>query len=181
MTELARVESPPRKESFRSRVAGAVAAIAREIDEDVISLGDQAALRRGWETGPGPAFWKLAVRRLEPLGLARGAEGEIRWAVIAGGIVHTRALPRRDPAFGRAAAALPVAEMRLLRLLRSHADSLHRALRGIVTQLAQAGHGFDWVDPALLVLLDGNTGQGKVQSKIARDYYRSPRREGESS
>jgi len=175
----AAVPSPP-VESYRDRVARAIARIAADIDHDVISSGDRAALRRGWESGPGPAFWRLAVHRLEPLGLATTKREEQGWSIVVAGIAHTYQLPRSGLRFGRAAATAEVSEMRLLRLLRSEGPTLHRILRGVVHQLAQAGLGFDWLDPALLVLRDGQPGRRNVERRIARDYYRSLPRETET-
>jgi len=172
--------APARPKRHRERVAGAIARIAADIDHDAISPGDRAALRRGWESGPGPAFWRLAVHRLEPLDLAVTKREEEGWSIVVAGIAHTYQLPRSGPKFGAAAATAKVAEMRLLRLLRSEGPTLHRILRGVVHQLAQAGLGFDWLDPALLVLRDGQPRRREIERRIAKDYYRSLPRETEA-
>lgn len=173
MSQVADLTPPAADQTYVDRVASALGAIAHDIDEGRISPGDQAALRRGWETGPGPALWRLAIHRLEPGGLARSLQEEGRWAVIAAGLVETRGLPRGGLRFGQAAAQAGVAETRLLRLLRSHNMTLHRNLRGVVTQCVHAGYGFNWLGPALLVLFDGTSAQTRACRTIARDYYRA--------
>lgn len=164
---------PDTNQSYVDRVASALGSIAHDIDDGRMSAGDQAALRRGWETGPGPALWRLAIYRLEPVGLARSVDEERRWAVIAAGLVETRGLPRGGLRFGQAAAEAGVAEMRMLRLLRGHDATLHHSLRGVVSQCAHAGYGFNWLGAALLVLFDGTAGHTRACRSIARDYYRA--------
>lgn len=161
------------KERYEDRVATAIAAIARDLEGEtpVVGPGDRAELRRGWEGGIGSAFWRLAARHLEPRGLAISGEEEGRWVIVAAGLAETSGLPR-SASFGRAAAAAEVSEQRILRLLRAEGDALHRSLRGVVTQIAQRGLGFDWRDPALLVLFDGTDKQDGPRGRIARDYYR---------
>ena len=173
MTSEVTAESTSPADSYIERVTTAIGAIARDIDDGRISPGDQAALRRGWETGPGPALWRLAVHRLEPQGLARTLIEERRWSIIAAGLVETRGLAHRVMGFGQAAAQAGVAEMRLLRILRGHDEVLYRVLRGVVVQSANAGYGFHWRDPALLVLFDGVAAQARTCRNIARDYYRT--------
>lgn len=169
-----------KKEGYAARILSAITAIGSDIDGGRISPGHRAELRRGWGTGPGPAFWRLSMERLEPLGLVETPEQERRWSTIVAGLAETKGLPRRGISFGRAAQQAGVAELRLLRLLRSDDETLNDALRGLVVQIAQAGYGFDWKQPAFLVLARAPEMVTSSRREIARDYYRSVAKDREA-
>lgn len=127
----------------------------------------------------GPAFWKIAIRHLEPAGLLVGAEGPLRrkqelcWSTILAAMAEGPPLGRRS--LGRALAEADVTEARVLRLLRARDDILLDTARTVGHQLAAAGCEFDWSDMAEVVSSDGAPHAEAVRRRIAYDYYREER------
>lgn len=165
---------PRREDPLRN----AVGAIAWEMENDVVSAGDRAALRRG-PTAPRfwPAFWRIAMRHLEPGGLLpdpaapwREVE-ENRWALILRGMATTSGLHRPGRRLGAALAEARVSEPRVLRLLRASDEAFDTALRATLHQLTSSGTPFDWRQAAQLVLSRGAAGE-RSRREVARDYYR---------
>jgi hypothetical protein len=158
---------------------GVVHAIAREMAEGRIPAGDQAALRR---EKLGPAFWRLAVRHLEPAGLLgpEGSpwrqEGERRWAAIVSNLAHAGHCHAPDRRLGAALAAADIAEARVLRLARAQGDRLLPAVRAVAHQLISGGHRADWADFADLILSDGRPWHADVRRRLCLDYYRAQAR-----
>jgi CRISPR type I-E-associated protein CasB/Cse2 len=164
-----------------------ITAIANEMaagnERRGIPPGDLATLRRGMG---GAAFWRVAVRHLEPAGFLSApghvelrAEDERRWIAILQGMATMVSLhrPRRrlgEVMAGRYAAERPlVAEARVQRLLAAEGRALAAVLRGVVQQLASAGQPVDWTYLADLVLCDGSSAGGeRVRNSIGFEYYR---------
>ena len=181
VTSLAEA-TPPRSAGDDDRSA-AIAKIAFEMDKDIVSPGDLASLRRArFEGSADPAFWRLAMRHLEPVGLLRDEEDERRWLQILGGMAEMKGLHRTGARPGRVLADADIAEARVLRLLRAHGETLHSVLRAAVHQLASGGRPVDWAGLAELVLSDGKPAwEEKARRRIARDYYRVLGRRGTQS
>lgn len=143
-----------------------------------IPSGDVAALRRArpGEIG-GPAFWKIAVRHLEPANLLPAASApwrdaaERRWTAILQGMAEMAKLHGGGLRVGRALAERSVSEHRLLRLLRAEGEGLLDQVRTISHLLANRGARIDWTDLAELVYYDGRPPQHSVRRRIALDYY----------
>jgi CRISPR system Cascade subunit CasB len=143
-----------------------------------LTPGDVADLRRldaAKDERP-PAFWKLAVERLEPAGFSF-ADDDTPWdapwaaAIAVMALANGIAGPRR--ALGAALAEANVAETRLLRLLRARDTALYDVLRTVARQLVSAAVAPDWADVAELTLSDRVAGEReRVRREIARDYYR---------
>lgn len=177
--EAERPTERPRKASGALRQA--VQAIAADLAHQVVPPGDLGELRRArpGDLG-GPAFWKLAVRHLEPAGLLPAPDApwrddaERRWVVIVAGLVEMAGLHRRGLSLGRVLAESEVSEARFLRLLRASDDALLGAVRAVSHQLASAGRAVDWGDFAQLVVSDGKPWGDTVRRIIAEDFYRSP-------
>lgn len=175
-----------RAETRFERIRQTVRRIGWELDHTEswqIPPGDVAALRRSrpGEVG-GPAFWKIAVRHLEPAHLLHHAEHpdrddeERRWTTLLGGMAemagwHTGGISLGRALAGRSKASQPVSEARVLRLLEAHDEALLRLVRPIAHLLASRGTRLDWTDFALLVLDDGTPWQQHVRRRIALDYY----------
>lgn len=174
MTQTSSAEAPSPRTAGDDRWA-VIGKIAFEMDNEWISPGDLASLRRArFEGHAEPAFWRLAMRHLEPAGLLRGEEDERRWLQVLGGMAEMKGLHRRGARAGRVLAEAEVAEARVLRLLRAHGETLPPLLRAVVHQLASGRRQVDWVDLAELVLSDGKPGwENNVRRRIARDYYRA--------
>lgn len=150
--------------------------IALEIADERIPAGDRAELRQGDRQGKrGPAFWKVAVRHLEPAGLLRDDEAERRWAAILAGLARHPGSHAKDRRLGVALAEADVAEARVLRLARAHGDSLHKAVRAVAQQLASSGLKVDWGDFADLITSDGAPWEDEVRRRMCRDFYRTER------
>lgn len=189
------IGQPPHRAApiLRERLQAAIGAIAAEMAASAersgggerrgLSPGDLSALRRGQG---GPAFWKLAVRHLEPRSLllapgdTRREERERRWIAIFQGMATLDGLHRPRLRLGQALAARDangrtrVAEPRVLRLLAAEGETLLTALRGVVQQLGAAGQPLDWTDVAELVLSDGaGEWARRVREDIGFDYYRT--------
>lgn len=161
--------------------------IVWEIDNDLLSPGEVAELRRLDPDEPGGgAFWKAVVFHLEPAGQLRGADAEARWALVLRAIGELHALHRPRRRLGRALAAAGVSEMRLVRLLRADLEALDSLLRAVTHQLASAGEPVDLADLAWLVVTARGSGatresEERVRRGIARDYYRGLRKATEES
>lgn len=177
MTVTTQAETPatPTPTSGNDDLAATIGRIASEMANDWISPGDLAALRRArFESATDPAFWRLAMRHLEPAGLLRGEEDERRWLQILGGMAAMKGLHRKGARPGRVLAEAEVAEARVLRLLRAHGETLHPVLRAVVHQLASGGRAIDWTGLAELILSDGKPRwEEKARRRVARDYYRA--------
>ncbi|MFP3940273.1 MAG: type I-E CRISPR-associated protein Cse2/CasB [Thermoanaerobaculia bacterium] len=183
--------STGRTESRSERIRKAVRQIGWELDHSEswqIPPGDVAALRRSrpGDVG-GPAFWKVAVRHLDPAGLLPSADHperddlERRWTTILGGMAemeghHTGGVSLGRALAGRSETDRPVSEARVLRLLDARGEALLRLVRPIAHLLASRGTRLDWTDFALLVLDDGSTWEHKIRRRIALDYYANLRR-----
>jgi CRISPR type I-E-associated protein CasB/Cse2 len=169
----------PAGEPPRARFRQAVHAIAKEIEDDRIPTGDQAALRR---EQAGPAFWRLAVRLLEPAGLLVPGDGssarrqERRWVAIVAALARAPGSHRPGRRVGQALAEAEIAEARVLRLARAQDEALLEAVRAVAHQLATAGVRVDWSDVAELILSDGAPWQEDVRRRLFLDYYRALQR-----
>jgi CRISPR type I-E-associated protein CasB/Cse2 len=153
-----------------------VYAIAREMAAGRIPAGDQANLRR---ERLGPAFWKVAVRHLEPAGLLGAADApwrgdaERRWTAIVAGLARAGGQHVERRRLGTALAEAQVAEARVLRLARAHGDSLLKTVRAVAHQLVTGGQRADWGDFAALILSDGQDWEEEVRRRLCLDYYRA--------
>lgn len=183
MSATTSIEPKPPEVPFAVDLPAVIGRIASDMANDRVSPGDLASLRRArFETGGDPAFWRLAMRYLEPTGWVRTVEDENRWLQILGGMAEMKGLHRGGARLGRVLADAEVAEARVLKLLRAHGEALHTALRAVAHQLASAGHAVDWTGLAELILSDGKTGwEETARRRIARDYYRTLGRRGLAS
>jgi hypothetical protein len=170
---------PPPPEHFTARRA--IHAIAKEINDGRILSGDQAALRR---EKLGPAFWRLAVRLLEPSGLLPPESApwrsrtELQWAAMVAELVRAGKLHTSGYRLGNALAQAQVTEARVLRLASANGDVLISTVRAVAHQLVAAGQRADWADFAMLVLGDGARWGEQERRRLCLDYYRA--REGGS-
>jgi CRISPR type I-E-associated protein CasB/Cse2 len=175
MTDTQAVQGPdqrPVEESLTAAIRSVVGSLAGQLklESGPIPPGDRAELRRGWNDPFRPAFWRVAVRVLEPAGLLGDPKRERHWAAVLAGLAESADLHRPRHPFGRAMKEAGVSEARLLRLLRADGESLRDALRGVVHQLRAAGQRFDWAEPALLLLHPDK--KDAVRKRIAMGYYR---------
>ena len=159
-----------------------ISRIATRLASDA-AIGDRAALRRlSFETPNAPAFWRIAVTDLQsvlPQHSPYREEQERRWAAILGGLAEVAGaglhVPKRR--LGEAAADAKLHEMRLLKLLRAHGDSLLALIRPLAHQLVSKGIPVDWADVALLVLSDGRANEDRVRRDLARSYFSATQRQ----
>lgn len=167
-------------ESAADSLREAIQAIASAIAHQLVPPGDLGALRRArpGDLG-GPAFWRIAVRHLEPAGLLPPPEApwrndvERRWVTILAGLAEMAGLHRRGLRLGRVLAESEISEARVLRLLRASDDALLAVVRAVSHQLASAGRAVDWADLARLVTSDGKPWGTSVRRAIAEDFYRT--------
>jgi CRISPR type I-E-associated protein CasB/Cse2 len=156
-----------------------VHAIAREIADERIPPGDRAALRR---ENLGPAFWRVAVRHLEPGDLLGSedaswrADAERRWSAILAELARASGQHLKGRRLGAALAEAGVAEARVLRLARAHGESLLKTVRAVAHQLVSGGQHADWADFAALILSDGRTWEDDERRRLCLDYYRARER-----
>jgi hypothetical protein len=160
----------------RRQARQVVHAIAREIAAGRIPPGDQADLRR---ERLGPAFWKVAVRHLEPAGFLGAedtpwrADAERRWTAIVAGLARAGEQHVAGRRLGAALSEADVAEARVLRLARAHGESLLKTVRAVAHQLVSGGQRADWADFAALILSDGKDWEAEVRRRLCLDYYRA--------
>lgn len=177
MLEPPAASPEPRKPPSReARTREVVHVIAQEMARNHIPPGDQAALRR---EKLGPAFWRIAVRHLEPAGLLveglNRDEAERRWAAILAGLARAPRLHVKGRRLGTVLAEAKVVEVRLFRLTRSHGDNLLKAVRAVAQQLASGGYPLDWADFAVLIVSDGRKSGERFRRGLCRDFYRTER------
>lgn len=164
--------------SGRPRSLSSVMTQLAHVLTDTLSSGDVADLRRLAPSDAGsPAFWKIVALVLEPAGqLPEGGPtrdaAERRWAAILQGLANLGHLHQHGLGLGRALAEASFAELRFVRLLRSHDSGLLDLVRTTARFLAAKGQAVDWTDMAWLVLSDGRKHEEKVRRRLARDYYR---------
>ena len=159
-----------------SSIVGAIASDLR----DFMPKGDVAELRRMRPSdSPPPAFWKVAVQRLEPAGQLSEYDSPStdkrvqQWAAIVRSLAENFDLhDPRIPA-GRALAEADVTESRVLRLLRAHGSGLHDSLRVLSHTLSSKQQHANWTDFAYLILTDGTAKSEDVRRHMARHYYRA--------
>jgi CRISPR type I-E-associated protein CasB/Cse2 len=170
------VPAAPGGAAPRRRSHKVIDVIAEEIAENRIPPGDQAALRR---EQPGPAFWRMAVRHLEPAGLLLAGDGPKqrrtarRWVAILAGVARARESHTPGRPLGLALAEAGITEARVLRLARAHDEALLDVIRALSDQLARSGERVDWGDLADLILSDGERRQEEVRRRMCLDYYRA--------
>jgi len=174
---------PPSEEGHSKKIRRVVGALAQEFAREGVSAGDRAALRRARPGDLGsPAFWKLALRRLEPEGLLPLAEGpsrddqERRWVRIVADLAELRGLHSRARrhSLGRSLAVADLGEARVLRLLRAEDDALLRLARIVSHRLAVSRTPVDTGDLAELILSDGHPSwSANVRRRIARAYFQA--------
>lgn len=164
-----------------TRLGTVIGGIARDLVA-VLAPGDVASLRRLRPGDPGcAAFWRLVATRLEPADLLPGEaaarlEAERRWGVILAGMARMQGLHQFRARLGVTLAEADVSELRFLRLLRAHDESLADAVRVTSHTLAAKAKPVDWFDLARLVLSDGRADEDEVRRHIARDFYQAERR-----
>lgn len=155
-----------------------IQSLVRRFNSDFTSSGDLAELRRldpRLETFTiGGAFWRVAIRDLEPNGLLKVDDDESRkrWMAILQGLAMVYDLNGEPLRLGQAIAQAEISEARLIRLLRASGDSLLAQVRPIAHQLRSKAQPVDWLDMARLLLSDGRSHADEVRRHIASDFYR---------
>lgn len=150
-----------------NRLAGRIAATD-------YPTGALAELRRLDPDMPdGPAFWRLMVAHADAFTDDPAVLRVLAALLRALALAERFHEPRRP--FGRAMAENGIAELRLLRLLRTGRRELPDELRRLARMLAAKGPNgrFDWVDAAQLLWTADTPQAGAIRAAIARDYYRA--------
>lgn len=164
----------PNAESPWSQIPRVIDSLSQKLASDHFPPADLAALRRG--EGAGPAFWKIAVHHLEPVGVLHSTDQETKWAAILAGMAKMPGRHAKGRRLGHVLAETKVHEMRVLRLLRARGDALLDTVRTVAHQLASQGETVDWTDLAHLILSEGSDWEDPVRRQIALDYYDRQRR-----
>lgn len=159
-------------------LGAAVDAVAQALASGRVGPGERAELRRvHLESVPGPAYWHVMARLVEPRHPAPEGEfgrtrWERRWATVLCGMALLAHAPHRPP--GRALAEVGFHELRLRRLLRASHERLGDELLGAARYLASKGEALDWREAARLVHHDPHDAPEwaeKVRRRVARDYF----------
>lgn len=144
-----------------------------------LPAGEVAELRRLDPASPSsPAFWKLVVGELEPLGALR-ADGpqredqERRWAVILNVLAYLEDLHQPGRSYGRSLADCGYSEHRFGRLLRARGETLWHQARRSGQFLTAHGQPADASGLAWLVLSEDRIDAQSARRQLARDYYRA--------
>jgi CRISPR system Cascade subunit CasB len=150
-----------------------VPALARALADPHFSNGERAALKRMGLEGPAPlALHRFILRQVEEAW--QGEHWTPRWRAL----ICALAIQRDggfDPSrpWGQALAEARFAESRLERLLAAQGDTqLTLALRA-ARQLAAKGIACDWRQLADLVFAPNPEARERINTRIARDYYRN--------
>lgn len=150
-----------------------VPTLARALANPHFSNGERAALKRMGLEGPAPlALHRFILRHVEEAW--QGEHWTPRWRAL----ICALAIQRDggfDPSrpWGQALAEARFAESRLERLLAAQGDTqLTLALRA-ARQLAAKGIACDWRQLADLVFSTDTEIRERINTRIARDYYRN--------
>jgi hypothetical protein len=166
-------EAPKRAQPSQHRIVGKLRRILADSDR-----GTLAALRRMRHESPPAAFYRViaSVDELDDLLFrSRRDEGELRWAVVVSVLACGVGLFNVGTSFGEALAAAGVAEMRMLRLLEAHDETLAALVQPVVHQLVQKAQPFNPHELADLVLSDGTEHARAPRRRIARKFYQHSR------
>jgi CRISPR system Cascade subunit CasB len=150
-----------------------VPALARALADPHFSNGERAALKRMGLEGPAP----LALHRFILRHVDEAWQGE-HWTPRWRALICALAIQRDggfDPSrpWGQALAEARFAESRLERLLAAQGDTqLTLALRA-ARQLAAKGIACDWRQLADLIFSSDPEIRERINTRIARDYYRN--------
>ena len=149
-----------------------VPALARALADPHFSNGERAALKRMALDGPAPlALHRFILRQVDEAW--QGEHWTARWRTL----VCALAIQRDggfDPTrpWGQALAEAGYAESRLERLLAAQGDALLAFPLRAARQLAAKGLACDWRQLADLVF-SGADSRERINTRIARDYYRN--------
>lgn len=149
-----------------------VPALSRALADPHFSNGERAALKRMALDGPAPlALHRLILRQIDDAW--QGEHWTPRWRAL----VCALAIQRDggfDPTrpWGQALADAGYAESRLERLLAAQGDTLLALALRAARQLAAKGLACDWRQLADL-LFSGTDSRERINTRIARDYYRN--------
>lgn len=148
----------------------------------VAGPGVRAALRRARHEEVCGEFLQVATPILDEDAPKDGEfrnELERKWQLIVAALAHgiwddqTMIFSQGGTALGAALCNANVSEMRALRVLHGHGETLHSAFQACVRQLMTTARPFDPVQLADLILSDGAPHEASVRRRIARDYYRA--------
>lgn len=169
-----------RKRSTQSRLWKLTEHLVHLFKQDSFSSGDLAQLRRGLSpsstAGVGaPAFWKVAVDKLEPSGFfdPLNEPAEQRWITLLAILAELKDLHSPKTRLGLALSRgdQPLSEMRLLRLLRARDRRLLDELRACTNYLKSHGTRLDLSDLSWLIFSQDTRFSDSFRRQIARDYY----------
>ena len=144
--------------------------------------GDTAELRRAGES-VSPAFYRAFFRHDLASWRAGGPlQTERTWAVILSCLATMPGLHSYDrkDALGTALAEANLSERRLVQLIRSRGDGLHRQARQVAQRLAASHTPANHADLAWLIWTDaghstserGEHTRERARRTLARDYFR---------
>lgn len=153
--------------------AAHVPALAALLASAGISNGERAALKRMALDGPAP----LALHRLLLAHVDDAWQGE-RWLANWRAVLCALAIQRDggfNPAtpFGQALAEAHFAESRLERLLSASGDTLRALALRAARQVAAKGIACDWRTFADLLFTPDDEQRERINTRIARDFYRT--------
>lgn len=152
-----------------------------------LGKGDRTQLRReGIALSVSPAFFKIAIEVLEPLGLLppegdrRRDAAEDRWSLLLAAFVLLEGRHSRGRSLGAALAESGLTELRLERLLRADTSTLPKILVSALHQLSHSGTLVDLGELTLLLLVDSPEYRESIRRQVARSYYRTTERKNEA-
>lgn len=151
----------------------AVHGMALHMERDTFPAGSLAALRRlDIEQCDASAFWFLLEDHAPDAFGNPAAERALAVTVNGMAIAFPFHRSENRRSLGTALADCAVAEMRLLRLLRSDRGDLPGEVRRLARLMASKGEDgcFDWY--GIFALAFYREGAGKIRRDIAKDYYR---------
>lgn len=147
--------------------------IAATIHHDHFPTGERAVLKRMTPEGRRPlAFHRFVMRHIPQEW--HGGYFDAAWQTLIAGVALQPAHPH-DPerALGRTLAEIDFSEDRLERLLAADGVVLQTLLLRVARRLAARHARANWNDFARLLFAAGDESREKINTRIARDYYRA--------
>lgn len=153
--------------------AAHVPALAALLASAGISNGERAALKRMALDGPAPlALHRLLLAHVDDTWQGEHWLADWRTVVCALAIQRDGGFNPSTP-FGQALAEARFAESRLERLLSASGDTLRALALRAARQVAVKGIACDWRTFAELLFKDNSEYRERINTRIARDFYRT--------
>ena len=148
------------------------ATIAGALHQEHFPNGERAALKRMTPGGRAPLAYHRFLMRTVPEAL-QASRYEACWQTLIAGIALQPAHPHdATQSLGQALVRIDFSEDRLERLLASDGSVLHTLVLRLARRLAVQHQKTNWNDLSRLLFAYNEEARERINTRIARDFYR---------